>query len=109
LAGRARPVEDPMADSLRVVARITARPDTVDEVKALLGGLIEPTHKESGCITYELLQNRQDPTDFTFVEEWDCDASLDAHLASDHLSRALPRLQQLVAAPPDIRRYTLVG
>jgi quinol monooxygenase YgiN len=106
---RAGRQEEPMAESLRVVARITARPDTVDEVKALLGGLIEPTRKETGCITYELLQNRQEPTDFTFVEEWDGDASLDAHLASDHLSRALPRLQQLVTVPPDIRRYTLVG
>ena len=99
-----------MADrSLRVVARITARPDSVDEVRRLLAGLIEPTRKEQGCITYELLQNRHDPTDYTFVEEWDCDASLDAHLASDHLTRALPDLQRLVAAPPDIRRYAVVG
>jgi quinol monooxygenase YgiN len=95
--------------SLRVVARITARPETVDQVRDLLTGFIEPTRKESGCIVYELLQNTQDPTDFTFVEEWTDDAALDAHLASPHLTRGLPTLQQLVAQPPDIRRYSVIA
>ena len=62
------------ANPLRVVARIKARPETVDEVRELLCGLVEPTRKESGCISYELLQNREDPTDLTFVEEWESDA-----------------------------------
>jgi quinol monooxygenase YgiN len=95
--------------SLRVVARITARPETVDEVGTILRSFIEPTRQEAGCVTYELLQNRSDPTDFTFVEEWTSDGELDRHLASEHLQRALPRLQAIVAVPPDIRRYTLIG
>jgi len=55
------------AGLLRVIARIKAKSDAVSEVRELLCGLIEPTRKESGCISYELLQNRDDPTDFTFV------------------------------------------
>ena len=47
-----------------------ARPGKEDELRALLRGLIEPTRREPGCVTYELLQNTADPTDFTFVEEW---------------------------------------
>ena len=57
------------AMSLRVVARIKARAETVSEVRELLSSLVEPTRKEFGCVTYELLQNTEDPTDFTFVEE----------------------------------------
>lgn len=99
-----------MPDSgVRVVARIVARPGKENELRALLHGLIEPTRREPGCVTYELLQNTTDPTDFTFVEEWNSDAELDAHLQSAHLRQARSRLPELAAADPDIRRYTVVG
>jgi quinol monooxygenase YgiN len=96
-------------NSLRVVARIKAKPERVEEVRNLLSGLIEPTRKESGCVTYELLQNRQDPTDFTFVEEWDGDSAFENHFSTDHIQNALPQLGDLAAEEPDIRTYTVVG
>ena len=95
--------------TLRVVARIIARPGKVKELRAVLHGLVEPTRKEPGCVTYELLQNKAEPTDFTFVEEWSSEADLDAHLQSPHLRNARLRLPDLAAADPDIRRYTVVG
>jgi quinol monooxygenase YgiN len=94
--------------SLRVVARVKAKPDTVREVRELLTGLIEPTRVEAGCVSYELLQNTQDPTDFTFVEEWEDDASFQGHFSTDHITRTLPKLQEVAAEPPDIRTYALV-
>lgn len=98
-----------MADQgVRVVARIVARPGKVEELRAVLQGLVEPTHREPGCVTYELLQNKNDPTDFTFVEEWTSEAALDAHLQSPHLQQAGMRMSELAAADPDIRRYTVV-
>jgi len=86
-----------------------ARSGKEDELRALLRGLIEPTRREPGCVTYELLQNTTDQTDFTFVEEWSSDADLDAHLQSTHLRNARMRLPNLAAADPDIRRYRVVG
>ena len=98
-----------MANPLRVVARIKAKPESVDEVRELLCGLVEPTRKESGCISYELLQNTENPTDFTFVEEWESDAALASHAASDHLKAIGPRLQPVVESVPDIRTYLVVS
>lgn len=95
--------------SLRVVARIKARSENVDEVRELLRGLVEPTRKESGCVVYELLQNRDDPTDFTFVEEWESDAALESHAASDHLKAIGPKLKPVVVEAPDIRTYLIVN
>jgi quinol monooxygenase YgiN len=95
--------------AVRVVARVVARPGKEEELRTLLRSLIEPTRRESGCVTYELLQNKSDSTDFTFVEEWRSDADLDAHLQSAHLRHARSRLPELAAADPDIRRYTVVG
>src|SRR5947208_910338 len=97
------------ASSLRVVARIKARSETVDEVRELLRGLVEPTRKEPGCVTYELLQNRDDPTDFTFVEEWESNAAFESHLASDHLEAIGPKLQPVLVDTPDIRTYLVVN
>lgn len=94
--------------SLRVVARIKAKPENVAEVRALLLGLVEPTRKESGCITYELLQNRDDPTDFTFIEEWESDAAFAGHRASDHIKALGPKLQSIVVEVPEIRTYSVI-
>ena len=97
------------ANPLRVIARIKAKPEKAGEVRELLCGLIEPTRKESGCISYELLQNREDPTDFTFVEEWESDAAFESHAASDHIEVIGPKLQPVVAEAPDIRTYLAVS
>jgi quinol monooxygenase YgiN len=97
------------ASPLRVVARIKARSEKVGEVRELLCSLVEPTRKESGCVSYELLQNREDPTDFTFVEEWESNAAFESHAASDHIKAIGPKLQPVVADAPDIRTYFTVN
>lgn len=93
---------------VRVVAHIVANFDKVEEVKSILLELIEPTRQESGCIAYELLQNQKDPTDFTFVEEWESQELLNAHLATPHLTKAAAQLEGFIAAEPDIRVYELL-
>jgi quinol monooxygenase YgiN len=95
--------------TIRVVARIVALPNKVEALKAVLLELIEPTRQENGCIKYELLQNQFDPTDFTFVEEWTSHEALNIHLDSPHLQAGVAKLESLVAAAPDIRRYELLA
>jgi quinol monooxygenase YgiN len=93
--------------TIRVVARLTSKPDRVDATLEALTALVEPTRAEDGCILYELTQNNDDPTDFTFVEEWTTDVALDEHLASDHIRTLQSQADELLAATPDVRRYTL--
>ena len=88
-----------------VVARIVAKPDSVEHVKAVLLEAIDPTRREHGCIVYDLMQNRADPTDFTFYEEWTDEAALDAHSRSAHIAAGFARLEGHLAAPRDVRRY----
>ena len=95
--------------TLRVVAHLTAKPDTIEETRRALMALVDSTRAESGCILYELTQNNSDPTDFTFVEEWASHAALDAHLQSEHIRHLQTRGDELFACPPDIRRYTLIA
>ncbi len=96
-------------ETLKVIARIKARPDKVDEMRALLAGLVGPTRAEPGCLRYELLHNTADPTDFTFVEEWSGDHALESHFNTEHVKAALTRFQELAAEPMDLRRYRAAG
>ncbi|BAU65122.1 Antibiotic biosynthesis monooxygenase [Stanieria sp. NIES-3757] len=98
-----------MSQSVRVVARVIALPDKIEQLKAVLIELIEPTRAEAGCIQYDLLQNTSNPTDFTFVEEWSSTAALETHLTSQHLQKAINKINGLVAQSPDIRRYEQIN
>jgi quinol monooxygenase YgiN len=94
---------------MKVILRLAAKPDKVEELKAILTSLVAPTRKEAGCLSYEIFQNRADPCDFTFVEEWASDAALDAHWATAHVQDALARGVPLLAAEPDNRRYRKIA
>jgi len=94
---------------LRVVARVKARPNKVNELLSVLSSLVEPTRKEPGCLSYELMQNNEDPTDFTLIEEWQSNTALESHFATKHFKDALVKLPNLVASEPDIRQYHLVS
>ena len=97
------------SQSLRVVARIKALAGKTEELRLLLKALVEATRKEVGCLRYDLLQNKQDLGEFTFVEEWKDDAALAAHLSSSHVQEAFRRAPELVAEGPDIRQYDAVS
>jgi quinol monooxygenase YgiN len=96
-------------NTLRVVARVKARPNKVNELLSVLSSLVEPTRKEPGCLSYELMQNNEDPTDFTLIEEWQSNTALESHFATKHFKDALVKLPNLVASEPDIRQYHLVS
>lgn len=93
---------------MRIVARVVARPGKEEEVRAILCGLIQPSKDERGCLSYTLLQNQIDPTDFTLVETWRDAADFDAHLETPHFKRAASEITELVVEPLDIRRYHVV-
>ncbi len=94
--------------SLRVVARVRAKTEHVAQVREILSALVEPTRRESGCLSYELLQNSSDPADFVFVEKWASAATEHTHFATPHVSVALQRLVGLLAAEPEICRYKVL-
>ncbi len=84
-----------MSDTkVRVIARFQVRGESVREFAELAQKeLVAPTRAEAGCIRYELWQDRQDPTRFALVEEWESQAALDAHFRQPHLAAGLEKLR----------------
>ncbi len=96
-------------ERIKVVAHVRAKAGKEGELKKIMLGLIGPTRKEAGCLRYELYQNTQDTADLTFVEDWESEAALDAHMQTPHFREAVAQIPALAAAPADIRRYRFVG
>ena len=97
-----------MPSTVHVVARFLAKSGREDELRSVLVALVPPSRRELGCYQYDLLENPTDPRDFCFVERWDGDASLDKHGETAHVRDARARVQDLLEAAPDIRRYRIV-
>jgi quinol monooxygenase YgiN len=98
-----------MAQTLHIVAHVTARAGEEKKVGEKLARLIEPTRSEPGCRKYELFVNKEKPGDYVLVEEYEDDAAFDAHMSSKHVTAAVSEIVPLLASPPDVRRYVKLG
>jgi quinol monooxygenase YgiN len=88
-----------------VVGSFRAQPGQEAEAAEAFRALVEPTHREAGCILYALHQGTDDPRRLAFIERWASRELLDAHLASAHVQKALERVEELFGDSADIVVY----
>jgi quinol monooxygenase YgiN len=69
------------------VAEFWAEQGKSDNLVAALHALMEPTHKEPGCIRYELSQRTDDERGVTFIEKWKDKAAFDEHCATPYITQ----------------------
>ena len=96
-----------MAGQLTVIAHLRALDGQIEETKAFLTGLIEPTRAEPGCIEYAAVVDLQDAPSFQaacgddafmVIEKWKDRDALQAHAASAHMAAYAQRTADLVAS-----------
>lgn len=81
-----------------VVGAFSAKPGKEEEARQAFEALVEPTHREPGCILYALHQGSDDPARLAFIERWASREELDNHLKSDHIAQVLERVDELFQA-----------
>lgn len=86
--------------AIRVLVGSAVEPENLAEVIDIYRELVRETRKESGCISYELLQQSDNPGELMLVEEWESQAHLDAHTHTDHFVRLVAALDRLEKAAP---------
>ncbi len=91
-----------------VVAHIHAKPGRESDLRKVLEAFVAPTRKEDGCIRYDLFVDLDDPTKFTFIEEWESREALDKHGKSDHIAIGRAAFPELLAQPPWVQVVTKV-
>lgn len=95
--------------TVRVVCRVAAQPGKAEALRPILLDLVAPTRREAGCLSYRLLQNRKDPDDFVFVEEWSGEAAIGAHMTMPHVGEAITRARPLLARDLDLGLYAEIS
>ncbi|MRT92922.1 putative quinol monooxygenase [Ancylomarina sp. 16SWW S1-10-2] len=67
-----------------IVAKILAKAEKREEVKAELIKLVGFSRSDEGCINYDLHQDKEDENLFFVYENWENHDSLQKHTASKH-------------------------
>jgi len=98
-----------MDERVTVLARVRARAGREAEVRRLLVALVAPSRAEAGCLNYDLHQSADDPTEFTFYENWASRAALDAHLDMPHLNEFDAHAEALLAEPVEITFWQMIS
>jgi quinol monooxygenase YgiN len=96
-----------MAEVL-LICRFVPRAQKEDQLRALLQGMLAPTHAEPGCKRYELYESDSSER-FYLNETWENQAALDQHMATPHFKRLEQTGKELVREPFEINIVKSIG
>ncbi len=95
-------------EQITLIAKVKAKEGLEETLKSELIALLEPTGKESGCITYNLHQNSEDKSLFMFYENWTSQPALDEHLQTPHLKAFLAKADALLNGSLDLTAWQML-
>lgn len=80
---------------VKVIAKFFVKEDKVEEFLKLASVLVEESRKETGCVSYNLLQDVSNPQTLIMVEEWESAKILKTHMDSAHFTSIIPKMSLL--------------
>jgi quinol monooxygenase YgiN len=93
---------------LVVIAHVSAKPGTQDEVRDVLSSLVEPSRTHDGCVQYDIHVDPDDDCHFVFYEQWASKEKLDQHLANAAFGELAKPLERL-APETTLRLFDLIS
>ena len=92
-----------------VVIDFWCLPDKVQQMKKLLQVVVPEAKKEATCLKFELCENLNEKTQFTFLQAWSTKEALEQHLNSELITKTNDDLRDLLSKPSETRRYGNIG
>ena len=90
-----------------VAGTVRVRPERRAEAVRVAVAMAEATRAEPGCLSYRFAADLGDPDTFLVFEEWEDEAALARHSATEHMATFRRAVPELVAGPMAIRRYVV--
>ena len=87
------------------VAEFHALEGKTDALIEALFILMKPTHKEPGCIRYELNQREDDQRWVTFVEKWKDQKTFDEHCAMPYIAEFFNEVRPKLVETYEVKLY----
>jgi quinol monooxygenase YgiN len=97
-----------MTQQLTLIARLTAKPETAEELGNGLKALIAPTLSEEGAIGYVLHRDNDDANAWILYETWRSRADLDAHFEQPYTKAMMERFPDLLAKDMELTFATAI-
>jgi len=83
-----------------IVASFTAKPESVDSVRAACTKAVDAVHDEPGCQLYSL---HQTGNTFVFIEQWADAEALQAHGAAPAVGELFAAIGEHLDGAPDLK------
>jgi quinol monooxygenase YgiN len=80
-------------------------PDKREEALDLIEDLVEQSQAEDGMIDYRATTDVNDPNVVRFFEQYENEATFEAHTQTDHFQEFEAALPDLLAGEPEIIRF----
>ncbi len=80
---------------MKVVSHVTAAPREIGPLLELLHKVAGATRQEPGCISYEVFENVQDPTDITVISDFTDQPAYEEHFGQPYMMDMLGELPSL--------------
>ena len=92
-----------------IIGKVSIQPDKVEPFLCEAQRTIVASLSEDGVSRYELVQSVKDPNTFLFLEEYADEATLISHVGTEHLQSLLATLGDVMAGPPEGKRYNVAS
>jgi len=90
-----------------VIGSAQGIPQNREEVLRRVKKLQDAARKESGCVDYNWSQSLDDSNKFIIFEIWDSEASLQAHLDSEHVKEFKQVVPDLFVSDPQVQKSSV--
>lgn len=91
--------------NLIVIAQIHSKPEFNSAVKTALLNLVELTHKEVACKTYDLTQNLTNSNHFIMYEVWESEQGFNEHNQMVYIKEFVKLSQNWLEKPMTVSTY----
>jgi len=92
-----------------VFAIAKAKPGKEAELECALREVAEPTRKQPGCVQFALYRAAGDASTIVGYERWASEEAHQQHLKGAHAQKLMARMADVVAGPPSIVSYEVLG
>ena len=95
-----------------VYAGVSVKPEHVEEFLASTPALVEASRKDAGISATisappPVRPPAGEPRVFAFIERWESQQALEAHMATEHFGTAVKTWEPLLAAELDVRIFEM--
>jgi quinol monooxygenase YgiN len=90
-----------------VIGRVTTTAEHREEFLSLVLESVRASREDPGNLHYDLFESSDAENSFVIVEEWEDDASLQAHFQTPHIGKFMGGLPALIASEPAVHFHTI--